>query len=183
MDTVWDRAWTVDRFLAWEDRQDRKHEFDGHGIVRMTGGSIAHQRIVMNVAFVLLRLLEGSGLEPVQEMRLRCGRAVRYPDILIWKADVDQKIRTLDDAFAIFEVLSDDTAETDRVAKLVDYAALPSLRSYVLLEQTTMAATFYQREPGGDWVSSHHTTGDLVLPGLGVTLPVQDLYRRLRFPR
>ena len=56
MDTVLDRAWTVDSFLAWEDRQERKHELDGHGIVRMTGGSIAHQRIVMNVALVLLRL-------------------------------------------------------------------------------------------------------------------------------
>jgi len=55
----------------------------------------------------------------------------------------------LTDASAIFEVASDDTAATDRVIKLSEYAAVPSLRSYVLLEQTAMAATLYQREPGG----------------------------------
>jgi hypothetical protein len=39
----------------------------------------------------------------------------------------------LADAVAIFEVLSDDTATTDRVDKLIDYAAVPSLRAYTSL--------------------------------------------------
>ena len=46
MDTVLDRPWTTDSFLAWEDRQEGKHEFDGRHAIPMTGGSVAHQEIV-----------------------------------------------------------------------------------------------------------------------------------------
>ena len=64
---------------------------------------------------------------------------------MICAGPLDQTTRTLTDALAVFEVLSDDTATTDRVVKLIDYAAVPSLRSYVLLEQTAIAATLFQR--------------------------------------
>jgi len=89
--------------------------------------------------------------------------------------------RTLTDARALFEVLSDDTATTDRVQKLIDYAAVPSLRYYVLLEQTAVAATLFHQEPGGDWLASAHTTDPLVLAGIDITVPVADLYRGLAF--
>ena len=117
----------------------------------------------------------------VQEMRLRIGRQIRYPDVMICAASVDQTTRTLTDAIALFEVLSDDTATTDRVQKLIDYAAMPSLLSYVLLEQTAVAATQFQREAGGAWVASAHTEGALILPGIDVTLPLADPYRGLTF--
>jgi Uma2 family endonuclease len=181
MDTVLDAPLTLDSFLAWEDRQEGKHEFDGRAIIPITGGSVAHQRIVEDTMIALLRLLAASAFEPVQEMRLRCGGKVRSPDILVCSAAVDQTTRTLDDAFAIFEVLSDDTAATDRVEKLADYAALPSLRTYILLEQTAMAATVYRRSPGGAWVASAQTDGVLDLPGLDIAVPLTELYRRVRF--
>jgi len=79
-------------------------------------------------------------------------------------------------------VLSDDTATTDRVDKLIEYAALPSLRAYVLVEQTAVAATLFQREPGGVWIASAHTEGVLALPGLDLALPLADLYRGAELP-
>jgi hypothetical protein len=89
--------------------------------------------------------------------------------------------QSLTDALAIFEVLSDDTATTDRVEKLIDYAAVPSRRSYVVLEQTAVAGTLFRRDPGGAWIASAHTTGALVLPGLDITLPLADMYQGLTF--
>jgi hypothetical protein len=68
------------------------------------------------------------------------------------------------------------------VQKLLDYAAIPSLRCYVLLEQTAVAATLFQREPGGAWIASAHTGGTLSLPGVDAELPPADLYRGLIFP-
>ena len=97
-------------------------------------------------------------------------------------AEAASQSPTLTDALAIFEVLSDDTATTDRVDKLIDYAAVPSLRAYVLLEQTAVAATVFLREPGGVWIASAHTDGVLALPGLDLALPLADLYRGLSFP-
>ena len=187
MDTVLDRPWTTETFLAWEDRQEGKHEFDGRHVIPMTGGSIAHQRIVGNLWAALIGLLGDRTLMPVLEMRLRIGTRVRYPDVVVCAGPLDQTTRTLTDALAIFEVLSDDTATTDRVEKLIDYAAVPSLRCYVLPEQTAIAATLFHREPGGTWTASPHTAStltddSLVLLGLDLTLPLADLYRGLAFP-
>ena len=182
MDTVLDRPWTTETFLAWEDRQEGKHEFDGRHVIPMTGGSLAHQRIVLNLCLALMGLLSDRTLMAVQEMRLRAGDRVRYPDVVVCAGPLDQTTRTLTDAVAIFEVLSDDTATTDRVEKLIDYAAVPSLRCYVLLEQTAVAATLFQREPGGAWIASAHAGGALVLPGLDITLPLAGLYQGLTFP-
>jgi Uma2 family endonuclease len=182
MDTVLDRPWTTETFLAWEDQQEGKYEFDGRSVVPMTGGTVAHQIIVFNLLLSLGRLLADRPIQPLHEMRLRIGTRIRYPDVVVVAEPVEQTTRTLADALAIFEVLSDDTAVTDRVAKLIDYAAVPSLRCYILLEQTTMAATMFQREPGNAWIASAHTGGELVLPGIEVTLPLADLYRRLTLP-
>lgn len=181
MDTVLDRPWTTESFLAWEDRQEGKHEFDGRDVIPMTGGTFAHQRIVFNLSLTLMRLLDDRPLSVVQEMRLRIGTRVRYPDVVICAGPLEQTTRTLSDAIAIFEVLSDDTATTDRVEKLIDYAAVPSLRSYVLLEQTEIAATLFQRDPGGAWTATAHTAGSLPLSGLDTALPLADLYRGLTF--
>ena len=38
MDTVLAEAWTTERFLAWEDRQEGKYEFDGQQVIPMMGG-------------------------------------------------------------------------------------------------------------------------------------------------
>jgi Uma2 family endonuclease len=182
MDTVLDRPWTTDGFLAWEDQQEGRHEFDGQHVIPMTGGSIAHQDIVFNLRALLGRLLADQPLRVSQEMRLRAGSRIRYPDVVVCTSPLDQTTRTLTDAVAIFEVLSDDTATTDRVEKLIDYAAVPSLRAYVLVEQTAVAATLFKREPGGAWIASAHLAGELALPGVGVTLPLAELYRGLTFP-
>ena len=147
----------------------------------MTGGSLAHQDIVFNLRGLLSRLVDERPFRVAHEMRLRIGPRIRYPDVLVFAGRLDQTARTLTDAVAIFEVLSDDTATTDRVEKLIDYAAVPSLRSYVLLEQTAVAATLFLREPSGAWTASAHTTGTLVMPGLDISLPLADLYQGLVF--
>jgi Uma2 family endonuclease len=182
MDTVLTQPWTTETFLAWEDRQEGKYEFDGRDAIPMTGGSIAHQRIVGNLWSALIRLFGNGALLAIMEMRLRTGTRVRYPDVAVCAGPLDQTTRTLTDAVAIFEVLSDDTATTDRVDKLIDYGALPSLRSYILLEQTARAATIFQREPGTPWTASAQTDGDLILPNLDLILPLADLYLGLTFP-
>ena len=182
MDAVLDRPWTTDSFLAWEDRQEGRHEFDGRDIIPMTGGSVAHQRIIGNLWVALMGLLSDQTMIAVMEMRLRIGPKVRYPDVIVCAGPLAQTTRTLTDAVAIFEVLSDDAAAIDREDKLSDYTAVPSLRCYVLLEQTSVAATLYQREPGGAWIATAPRDGTLILPGVDVTLSLSELYRGLTFP-
>ncbi len=182
MDTVLDRSWTTETFLAWEDRQEGKHEFDGCQVVPMPGGSVAHQDIVFNLCVLLARLLVGTSFRALHAMRLRIDERVRYPDVLVCPVTVPQTQRTLTDAVAVFEVLSDDTAATDRIAKLRDYAAIPSLQYYVMLEQASRAAIICQPAKGGTWITSPQTQGSIALPELNLALPLDDIYQGLSFP-
>jgi Uma2 family endonuclease len=136
---------------------------------------------MFNAMDTLRDQLAGRRFMHLHEMRLRIGTRVRYPDVLVCAGPLEQTARTLTDAVAIFEVLSDETADTDHVTRLNDYAVVPSLRCYVLLEQTAMAATLFQREPDGAWITSAHADGAMVLPMPDVTMPLADLYQGLTF--
>src|SRR5271165_3188226 len=122
MDTVLAGTWTTDRFLAWEDKQEGKHEFDGRHVIPMTGGSLGHQRIVFNLMVALSSLVDGRKHHAANEMRLCIGWKVRYPDACVFQNGFDQTARTLTDAVVIFEVLQA-SATTDRVERLLDYGA------------------------------------------------------------
>ncbi len=182
MDTVLDRTWTTETFLTWEDHQEGKHEFDGVRVITLPGGSVAHQDIAFHTCALLDRRLAGSPLVPVLSMRLRIGDRVRYPDVLICPTTVPQTQRTLDDAVVVFEVLSDDTAATDRIAKLRDYADIPSLRCYVMLEQASRGAIICERSTGGTWITAAMTQGTIEFSVPDLILPLDDIYLGLVFP-
>ena len=40
---------TKEEFLAWEERQELRHEFDGHKVIAMVGATQAHELIVANI--------------------------------------------------------------------------------------------------------------------------------------
>ena len=64
---------------------------------------------------------------------------------------------------------------------MIDYAKVPSLRCYVLLEQTLVAATVFRRGAGDSWTASAHTVGEIALADLAIALPLADLYNGLTF--
>ncbi len=181
--------WTIDRFLAWEDKQEGRHEFDGSRIVEMTGGSRAHQRIISNLVRLLEDALDPDLFDAVPEMRLEVEGKIRYPDVAVVAGRLPDDVRTLRDAVVLLEVLSGDTAATDRLEKRAEYARLPGIRRYVLLEQVRMAATILHLGEQG-WIEAALTQGDaaafgagggtLELPEIDVALPLDAIYRGVR---
>src|SRR5580658_4039404 len=83
VDTVLDRPWTTETFLASEYRQEGKHEFDGRDVIPKTGGNVAHQRIVGNLWAALIGLLGHGTQMAMLEMRLPIGTRIRYPDVVV----------------------------------------------------------------------------------------------------
>ena len=51
---------TLDEFLAWEDRQELRYEFDGARVFAMTGGTAAHSLIQTNLAIAVGGRLRGK---------------------------------------------------------------------------------------------------------------------------
>ncbi|MGA3005100.1 MAG: hypothetical protein ABSE20_25600 [Acetobacteraceae bacterium] len=51
---------TLAEFLAWEERQELRYEFDGFEPVAMTGGTIAHDQITFDLRTALAARLTGK---------------------------------------------------------------------------------------------------------------------------
>ena len=179
MNLVLREPWTVERFLDWEDQQERKHEFDGTQIIEMTGGSRAHQRIIGNLLRLLEDDLDPDRFDAIQEMRIEVGGKIRYPDISVVAGSVDEDEKTLHDALVVFEVLSEDTAGRDLGPKLAEYFDLPSIRRYVIVEQRRMSIRSHERTASG-WMQRELVSGALELPEVGIALPLEAIYRRVR---
>lgn len=76
----------------------------------------------------------------------------------------------------VFEVLSDSTSRIDRIEKVREYQATPSIQRYVILEQDSAGATVFERKDDG-W-SAFTMTGDDVLrmPEIGIELRIGEIY-------
>jgi Uma2 family endonuclease len=62
----------------------------------------------------------------------------------------------------------------DRREKLLAYQTLPSLQTYVLLEQDVVCAEVYRRATG--WRVEYVEQGSIRIDGLDIDLPLADVY-------
>lgn len=176
---------TRDEFLAWAEVQEAKYEFDGFDAVAMTRPLVNHGRAVVNLLVALKTRLAGTGCEPLAEAGVATiGDAVRYPDVLVTCARVPGTARLVEAPVVVFEVLSPTSGRTDRIDKLREYWAVPSIRRYVLIERTSAAMTVFGRaDVVTDWTASALTAGEtLDLPELGIGVPVDEIFAGLDLP-
>jgi len=174
---------TVDEFLAWENRQEAKHEFDGFAAVAMVGVSAAHSTIQMNLLGALRDRLRGKPCRPHgSELRMKLAQTVRYPDAMVICTPIANTAHEVTDPVVIFEILSDTTAETDLGAKNREYRDTSSVQRYVIIHQDAPAVTMFARQ-GHAWLGTLHGRNDTIaMPEIGIALPIAELYDGLEFP-
>lgn len=141
------------QFLAWEGRQEPRYEFGGFRPVAVTGGTYRHDRIIFSLHRALDRALRGKPCRPggPNIKVLTAGEKARYPDALVTCAPVDPKATVAPDPVVVFEVVSAGSARDDRITKLREYQATPSMRRYVILEQDGIAAAVIERRGDDTW--------------------------------
>lgn len=171
---------TREEFLDWTAVQNDRYEFDGFQPVAMTGGTRNHSRIVQNVAFALRGRLRGSGCEPLgpDVGVATVGDAVRYPDALVTCTAGPGTDRIIPGVVVVFEVLSPTSGRIDRIDKVREYQAVPSIRRYVILEHSSAPLSVYARANAGDpWLATALTENDVLrMPEIGVDIPVAEFY-------
>ena len=174
---------TLAEFLAWEDRQELRCEFDGLRPIAMAGGTAAHALIQRNLAVALHTRLRGGPCQFVgSDLKfLTAEGTVRYPDGMVICAPLAPKAKLVENPTIVFEVLSPSTTDTDRIDKAREYEATPSVRRYVMLEQDSAAAVVYWRD-GEAWKHEILVAGSsLSLPEVGLELPLAELYEGVEF--
>ena len=168
---------TVPEFLAWEERQDRRWEFDGFAPVGMTGGTNEHEAIGTRLRTLLdLHLIGKPCRVRGPTMKIEVAGRIRYPDAFVTCAPIPRGATVAPDPVIVFEVLSPSTSRTDRISKLGEYFATPSIQRYVILEQDSIAATVFVRR-GDSWSVQVLTGGDtMTMPEIDAAILLSDIY-------
>lgn len=174
---------TLDEFLAWEECQPLRYEFDGWQPVAMTGGTDTHEAIGGTLRALLQERLRGKPCRVRgPTMKVEVAGRIRYPDAFVYCAPAGPRETVIREPVVVFEVLSPGTSRTDRLEKLREYQATPSIQRYIILEQDSIGAMIFTRHDT-IWASSTATAGDVIgLPEIGIELPLSDVYADITLP-
>lgn len=185
---------TVEEYLSFEEISHEKHEYaDGWvypvfpEIDGMVGGTNNHAALASNVGAMLNTALQDSPCVVYNsDVRVQIDATTyRYPDVTVTcdprdLAAGDEK--RIHHPSVLVEVLSNGTEEVDRIDKLAEYRALPSLRDYLLVDYTAHLVEHYHRS-GELWTYRTYGPGGIItLEYLGATLAVDRIYAKVRLP-
>jgi Uma2 family endonuclease len=89
--------------------------------------------------------------------------------------------RVIKDVVVVFEVISTSAARTDRIVKVREYAAVPSIRCYVMVESTWVGVSVLERGNQDEvWRASTLTGEDVLrIDEVDIEIPVAELYQGL----
>jgi len=173
---------TYAEYVAFAETAELKHEFIDGEIVAMSGGTIAHGRLIGRVTALAGRALEGRPcvvLPAEVRVRIRAADRATYPDLFVVfdsvEADPDDDYAVVNPT-VIVEVLSSSTADSDRGDKFAAYRRLRSLREYVLVSQKEQRIDVYRRD-GRRWNLDEYRSGETFkLESISVELVVDEVY-------
>jgi Uma2 family endonuclease len=173
-------------YLEFDRSSEEKHELWDGEVYAMTGASLAHNRIVMNLSHELTAALRGSECEALpSDMRVRIPqRGYVYPDLTIvcGGPELESDADVLLNPRTIIEVLSPSTASFDRGEKFDGYRSISSVREVLFIRQDRRLVDHYARQQDGSWVLREYRDDDAVpIASLPSSLPLSAIYYRVEF--
>jgi Uma2 family endonuclease len=166
---------------------DVKYEYMDGQMYAMSGGTVNHAEIALNL---LIALREHLGDGPCHafssDVRVQVAEEkYYYPDVTVscnpedWQQGANDMVRT---PRLVVEVLSPSTESFDRGKKFRTYQACPSIEEYVLIRTAYQEVEIYNRQ-SDIWTYRRFEPGqDIELRSIGLTIPLAALYRRTDVP-
>lgn len=172
---------TPEEYFVWEDQQALRYEYVDGEVYGMSGGSLSHSGIGVNVVALLKAHLRGSQCR-VFNSDAKVGLSTRgpftYPDISVTCDDRDKTAQKyVAYPSVIIEVLSPSTEGYDRGGKFAIYRCFPSLKEYVLISSTAIEIDIFRPNLAGKWELSSYGAGeDVEFGAVGLTVPIEQIY-------
>ena len=194
------KTWySPEEYLAFDNAAEGRFEYaDGRitpvgapGIVNVldptfrAGASPAHYEISRMLTGLLFSRLSAGCRAYASDARVHIPvtRAYTYPDVVIVcgkpeYTDPEAAIPSLLNPKIIVEILSDSTADYDRVGKFMRYRSIESLCEYVLIDPRMVAVELFARQPDGNWSYSpaNELSAELLLPSVSCRVGLAELY-------
>lgn len=183
------RPLTMREFLRVDGAREDRHEFVAGEVFRRPDSTRRHAVIVGNLVGHLHFPVRDSGGWLLHVFRTRIRRdVVYYPDLLVDYTPMPDTATLARDAVLVVEVASPGTALVDGREKLLGYRRLPSLRTYLVVDEVRPRVDRYWRDtPGGPWQWEEVVgDGDVALSGLPTSVPnalsLAEIYEGVTFP-
>ena len=174
--------WTLDDFLAREERSTVKHQLVAGKIISMAGGTDTHSEIAVNVLAELHLRLRGKDCGTLNSdmlVRIDEHNAV-YPDASVVCGErrfADAGRLALLNPILVIEVTSPSTMDDDRGWKLELYKSLPSLRACLVIDQQRIFAELHTRADARWQLQTFDSLTELIpLAALNIELPMAQVY-------
>jgi Uma2 family endonuclease len=180
---------TPQEYISQEKQAAFKSEFIAGHLFAMAGASLEHNNVKADLLVALATTLRQHSLpcdvhDSDQRINVADFGPYFYPDVSVvcGESRVDESDSLLNPK-AIFEVLSPSTNDFDRGEKFFHYRRLESLEEYVLVHLTAPLLEHYVRQSDNLWTLREVRGLEAVLElgSLGITVPLREIYRRLRF--
>ncbi|MDZ7962348.1 MAG: Uma2 family endonuclease [Aulosira sp. DedQUE10] len=183
------RLYSIGEYLTLEESAEYRSEYRNGEIVPMTGGSINHNQIIINLIIALgLALQQQNYLVYTSDLRLWIPRygEYTYPDILIIKDEPifqEGRTDTVINPSIIFEILSKSTRSRDRGDKFTYYRSISEFQEYILIDQYQFHIEQFGKTPEGHWLfkESDDEDGVLTLASANCQIPHRQIYERVNF--
>lgn len=164
-----------------------------NGVARlMSGGSVGHDRIARNVAYLLDEHFSsgpctvfGSDVQVLVGIKASGKTHYVYPDATV-SCDVADRRRDnklIRSPRIVVEVLSPSTEPLDRGEKLTIYKACPTIQEIVLVSQFAPHVEVHRRsEDEQSWsYALYGVSSTIELTSVDVHIPIDDLYKGINF--
>jgi Uma2 family endonuclease len=181
--------YSIEEYFALEETADYRSEYRDGEIIPMTGGSINHNQIIINLIIALTLVLQEQNYNVyTSDLRLWIPRyrQLTYPDILIIKGEPvfeEGRTDTVINPSIIFEVLSKSTSSYDKGDKFTYYRSIPQFQEYILIDQYQIHIEQFSKTSDGNWLFREFDVenGVLNLVSANCAIPHQQIYNRVKF--
>lgn len=180
-------TYTVEEYIAFEDRSEVKNEYERGVVTAMSGGTLNHGIIGNNINTQLSNSVQKKGVSCVTingDVRIFIEKADSfvYPDGMMICGDIqtsDQDNNSVINPILIVEVLSKSTESYDRGDKFHKYCSLPSFREYVLIDQYKPVIDILYKGDASYWKMTTTIGMDksIYLTTLDCHIPMSAIYR------
>ena len=178
---------TPDEYLELERKSSSKNEYLKGEVFTMTGASLNHNLITVNIAAELKQQLKQTDCKVVvSDMRVKAPDSTlyTYPDVAVVCGEPrleDELFDTLLNPCLIVEVPSKSTAAYDQEIKFSYYRTIESLAEYLLVAQDKHHVTQYVKQPDGRWLLAdiRGLESRVELASVPCTLGLSEVYDRV----
>ena len=176
-----DNKMTPQEYLDWEEKQPIKYEYMNGRVFAMTGGTLPHNEIALNLAMALKNHLRGKGCRVLMaDSKLGVSEKgpFHYPDVMVSCDDRDRRAtKVIYHPCLLVEVLSPGTEAFDRSKKFQNYRRISTLKEYVLINAQEMTLERFQLNDNGVWEFYNYGEGDeVILTSVDLSFPIEMLY-------